>query len=137
LPRSTGLCTGAAALLLGGIFLALCHRYLYRAPSARKGFTLSIAYLVLLFLAIITLFVTRTKMSVRQASMTGIGWLLAAVAFEFGFGHWIDHLSWDRLLSDYDLSRGRLLLFVWLVVGIAPAMIASLAQRHRRRAPYG
>jgi hypothetical protein len=47
----------------------------------------------------------------------GIAWLLAAVAFACGFGRFVDGLSWSRLLADYDITRGRLLLLVWATGG--------------------
>jgi hypothetical protein len=81
------------------------------------------------FLAVIAVFVKRTRPSPEEALAIGIGWLLAAVAFEFGFGHFVDGLSWTRLLSDYDISRGRLLLLVWVTVGGGPSVLARLYQR--------
>ena len=81
------------------------------------------------FLAVIALFVKRMRPSSEEALVIGIGWLLAAVAFEFGFGHFVDGLSWSRLLSDYDISRGRLLLLVWITVGGGPFVLARLHQR--------
>jgi hypothetical protein len=83
------------------------------------------------FLAVIALFDTRIRPSPEEALAIGIGWLLAAVAFEFGFGHFVDGLSWSRLLSDYDISRGRLLLLVWLTVGGGPFVLARLYQHQR------
>jgi len=66
--------------------------------------------------------------SPEQALAIGLGWLVAAIAFEFGFGHFVDGLSWSRLLSDYDLSRGRLLLLVWVTVGGGPFVFARVYQ---------
>ena len=56
-------------------------------------------------------------------------WLFSAVGFEFGFGPFVDGLSWSRLLSDYDLSRGRLVVLIWAAVGASPFMLARLNQR--------
>lgn len=81
------------------------------------------------FLAVIAPFVKRMRLSSEEALVIGIGWLLAAVGFEFGFGHFVDGLSWSRLLSDYDISRGRLLLLVWITVGGGPFVLARLYQR--------
>ena len=74
-----------------------------------------------LFVGAIGAFVVRTKPSVRHAAIVGVSWLGAAVLFEFGLGHWLDGLSWARLLADYDLRQGRLLLLVWLTVAVGPA----------------
>jgi hypothetical protein len=63
----------------------------------------------------------------------GAAWLLGAITFEFGFGHYVDGLSWTRLLSDYDLTEGRLLLLLWVVVGAGPFLLAQ----HRQRRTHG
>jgi hypothetical protein len=81
------------------------------------------------FLLVIEVFVKRMRLSPGEALTIGIGWLLGAIAFEFGFGHFVDGLSWTRLLSDYDISRGRLLLLVWLTVGGGPFVFTRL-HRH-------
>lgn len=78
------------------------------------------------FLAAIAGFVSRMRLAPGEALVVGTAWLLAAVAFEFGFGHYVDGLSWSRLLSDYDLTRGRLLLLVWVTVGGGPFVLARV-----------
>jgi hypothetical protein len=88
------------------------------------------------FLAVIWMFVARMRPSSSEALAIGAGWVLCAIAFEFGFGHYVDGLSWNRLLSDYDLSEGRLLLLVWLAVGAGPFLLAHLHRlRQSRRHP--
>ncbi|MHA1148638.1 MAG: hypothetical protein ACTSR8_10380 [Promethearchaeota archaeon] len=52
----------------------------------------------------------------------GILWLSMTVIFEFLFGHYIIGHSWDALLSDYDLSQGR----IWLFVLITPFISSIL-----------
>jgi hypothetical protein len=79
-----------------------------------------------LFLMAITLFVRRARPSIREARCVGAWWTLFAVGFEFGLGRYVDGLSWSRLLADYDLSRGRLLSFVWLTVALGPAMLTRV-----------
>ena len=76
-----------------------------------------------LFLMAITVFVQRVRPSTREALYVGAWWTVLAVGFEFGFGRYVDGLPWSRLLSDYDLSRGRLLSFVWLTVALGPATL--------------
>lgn len=79
-----------------------------------------------LFLMAITLFVRRARPSTREALCVGAWWTLLAVGFEFGFGRYVDGLPWSRLLSDYDLSRGRLLSLVWLTVALGPAALTAV-----------
>jgi hypothetical protein len=69
------------------------------------------------------------RLSSREASVLGVVWLLGAIVFEFGFGHYVDGLSWSRLLSDYDLTRGRLLLLIWVTVGAGPFVAARVSHR--------
>lgn len=94
-----------------------------------RGHQVETLFVCAAFLAVIALFVKRMQPSPEEALAIGIGWLVAAVAFEFGFGHFVDGLSWSRLLSDYDISRGRLLLLVWITVAGGPFVLARLHQR--------
>ena len=56
--------------------------------------------------------------SARHAWVVGVAWLLMTVAFEFGFGHFIAGHSWGRLLTDYNLTQGRVwsLFLFWVLV---------------------
>ena len=87
-----------------------------------------------IFLAVIAVFIRRTRPSAQEARSIGVWWVLVAIAFEFGFGHYLDGLSWSRLLADYDLSRGRLLLLVWLTVGVGPLVLARVLTSGRSMA---
>ena len=78
------------------------------------------------FLAAIAGFVRRMRVQADEALVIGVGWLLGAVAFEFGFGHYVDGLSWSRLVADYDVTRGRLLLLLWLALGAGPFVLAHI-----------
>lgn len=54
--------------------------------------------------------------------LLGVGaiWLALTLAFEFGFGRYVSGLSWEALLADYDLRRGRLWPLVLLTTFAAP-----------------
>lgn len=56
--------------------------------------------------------------SSAEAWLIGTCWLLATIAFEFGFGHFVAGHTWKKLLADYNLARGRIwLLFLgWILV---------------------
>ena len=95
-------------------------------PRAHQVGTLIVCAM---FLAIILAFIRRTRPSRQEALSVGMWWLLVAIGFEFGFGHYVDGLSWSRLLADYDLSRGRLLLLLWLTVGAGPALLTRALGR--------
>jgi hypothetical protein len=50
----------------------------------------------------------------------GLLWLVLTLAFEFLFGHYVAGASFDTLLADYDLLRGRLWPLVLLSTAAAP-----------------
>jgi hypothetical protein len=55
-----------------------------------------------------------------QAWVIGACWLLATIAFEFGFGHFVAGHSWSKLLADYNVFNGRLWLLVLVWITIMP-----------------
>lgn len=59
--------------------------------------------------------------STRQALRIGAGWLLLTLAFEFGFGRTVAKESWEELVSDYPLAKGRTwpLVLAWITLGLA------------------
>ena len=63
--------------------------------------------------------------SSTQAVFIGIIWMIMTLVFEFGFGR-LRGNSWQALLKDYNLSAGRIWIFipVWLV--IAPYIFYKL-----------
>ena len=67
--------------------------------------------------------------STRVALQVGAAWLVLTIAFEFGFGRGVAHTSWEELLADYDLRRGRLwpLVLAWIALG--PAALRAAHER--------
>jgi len=64
--------------------------------------------------------------STRNALLAGGLWLGLTLAFEFGFGRMVARKSWDELLADYDLSRGRIWPLVLVATLTAPWLTAQL-----------
>lgn len=60
------------------------------------------------------------------AVQVGVAWTVLTLAFELGFGRFVEHLAWSTMRADYDLSRGRIWVLVpmWLLVG--PAVVRRL-----------
>jgi hypothetical protein len=58
------------------------------------------------------------------AVLIGIVWLGLTVLFEFGAGHFVFHQPWERLIADYDLTKGRIWVLVLIVTVKAPALAA-------------
>lgn len=61
-----------------------------------------------------------------EAWCLGLTWLLLTLAFEFLAGHYVFGQSWQRLLADYDLSRGRLWPLVLISTFVAPVVAVRL-----------
>jgi hypothetical protein len=68
-----------------------------------------------------------------RAHALGLGafWLLLALAFEFGVFHFIVGVPWSRLLEDYNLARGNLLVLLWLTVLLGPVVCFAVRARSR------
>jgi len=60
----------------------------------------------------------------RDGVRIGLLWLALTVAFEFGFGHYVFGAPWEKLLADYDITRGRIWVVVLAVVALAPLLAA-------------
>jgi hypothetical protein len=65
--------------------------------------------------------------SAREALLIGVEWVVVTLAFEFLAGHYLFGNSWDRLLADYNVLRGRIWPLVPLTVLLAPLMGYRLA----------
>jgi hypothetical protein len=55
-----------------------------------------------------------------QASFVGLMWAVFTVSFEFLAGHYLFGNSWERLLADYNIWRGRIWALVPIVLYLAP-----------------
>jgi hypothetical protein len=65
-------------------------------------------------------------LSPAEAWQLGILWLGLTLAFEFLVGHYVMAQSWDRLLGDYNVARGRLWVLVLLTTMSAPPLLARV-----------
>jgi hypothetical protein len=58
-----------------------------------------------------------------------VAWLCATVAFEFSFGRFVSGLSWQALLADYNLLRGRLWSLILISVCLGPWLLGTVRAR--------
>jgi hypothetical protein len=65
----------------------------------------------------------------RTLALIGGAWMLGTIAFEFGFGHFIDGQSWSKLLADYNIFKGHLWSLVLLMLAAAPTLVKRLVSR--------
>jgi apolipoprotein N-acyltransferase len=66
------------------------------------------------------------------AFAVGGSWTLLTLGFEFGFGHYVQHMPWEALLADYDLTSGRVWVLVPIATLVMPALVRALQARHGR-----
>ncbi len=55
----------------------------------------------------------------QAALLIGIIWLILTLLFEFGFGLYRGN-SWDQMLTEYNILKGRLWILIPVWVAIAP-----------------
>jgi len=65
----------------------------------------------------------------------GVLWLVLSLSFEFSLGRFAFGYSWERMLADYDIRRGGLLLFGMLLLTLAPWISLTLRSRTQSRFP--
>lgn len=64
--------------------------------------------------------------SAARLLAAGALWLCLTMFFEFGLGLFVLGYSWERVASDYDLSRGGLMPFGLTFLALAPLIAAWL-----------
>lgn len=62
----------------------------------------------------------------------GLLWLMLTLLFEFVLGRKVLHLSWQRLLSDYDPRKGGLQPIGLLIMTLAPLLMERLKSKQQR-----
>lgn len=95
---------------------------------ARQISTLSLLILFAIYMG--ALFKFWPLASARLALAVGIAWLALTLAFEFGLGYFVSHLTWRRMLAEYDLASGQLWILVSIWVAVAPYVFHTLRERH-------
>lgn len=72
--------------------------------------------------------------TVKQSALVGVLWLCLTLAFEFGFGRYIQHKPWPELLAAYTFNGGNLWPVVLLVTLLAPywATLVHAKSRHAK-----
>ena len=63
-----------------------------------------------------------------QLFLAGLIWVVLTIAFEISLGRLLG-FSWERILSDYDISNGGLMLLGLLFLMFAPLIAAKLREK--------
>ena len=112
-----------AMVLLGWVRERFVRRWLGE-PTARQAGT-ALAMIVVLGITTWLIGWVGADEPAEQLAV-GLLWVTLTVGFEFAMGRCILKLSWDRLLEDYNLRRGRLWPLLLLVTLLAPILAAWL-----------
>ena len=130
---------GAAAL---GVANGVSREVLYAdAVGDEAGHLISTGTLLALLGGYMSLLQRRWPLSNRREALSvGAAWAVMTVAFEFGFGHWVDGDSWSALLENYDVTAGKIWVLVPIAMAGGPELVRRLAHsehpgiRHARTA---
>ena len=68
----------------------------------------------------------------RAALAMGALWVCLTLAFELALGR-LTGLGWDRILADYDLSRGGLMPLGLIAMGLTPWVVRRLQTARAQR----
>lgn len=110
--------------IVNGLFR---EKFLASRFNELQAHQLSTASMIILFgVYVWVLIKTWFPTSAKQALMIGLIWLVLTVIFEFLFGHYVAGHSWDKLLGDYHLVKGRVWVLVLIWVCIAPYVMYQL-----------
>jgi len=104
-------------------------RQLFLAPLVGDFPARRIAFFVgLLLIFAITHFFIRwiAAPTIKSLFALGLMWTLLTALFEFGLGIFVMKYSWERMLEDYDISRGGLMGFGLLFMWFAPFLADNL-----------
>ena len=92
-----------------------------------KGHWISTLLLSALLLLVTWLFLPWIgPRTAHDAWIIGGVWLGLTLTFELLAGHYVFHNSWNILLTDYDLLRGRIWLLVLAVTLLAPLVVGRM-----------
>jgi hypothetical protein len=120
------------AAWLGGTVLAIANGVARETLYAGRvgdlaAHQISTATFVALFAAYFAALERRWPIATtRRAVEIGATWVLLTVAFELGFGHWVDGRSWSELTANYDVRTGHVFVLVLVWVGVGPAVVRAL-----------
>jgi uncharacterized membrane protein YhaH (DUF805 family) len=68
----------------------------------------------------------------RTLWLIGALWVVMTIAFEFGFGHYVDGAPWNELLADYNLFAGHIWGLFLLGIFVTPYLVHALVPWSRR-----
>ena len=97
-----------------------------RLGERPAGLISTIILSAIVALAALALVLIAGDHATSQWLAVGIMWTLLTIAFEFGFGHYVQGDSWGTLFAAYDVTRGSPWPLVPLTELAAPTLLGGL-----------
>ena len=121
----------AAAMSANGVFREeVLTRLLTRRQADFASAGLGIAIILGVTRWLILPATTGRTLTARRVAAA---WISLTLAFEFVFGHWVDHKPWSELFANYAVWRGRLWPFVLTSLVAAPFLWMRRSDAHAKR----
>ncbi|MBS3801709.1 MAG: hypothetical protein KGY65_03060 [Candidatus Thermoplasmatota archaeon] len=64
----------------------------------------------------------------QEAIMMGTIWVIMTICFEFLAGHYAFGNSWDHLIADYNILKGRIWMFIPITTFVSPYLANKIIQ---------
>lgn len=64
----------------------------------------------------------------QQAILMGSIWVIMTICFEFLAGHYAFGNSWDHLIADYNILKGRIWMFIPITTFVSPYLANKIVQ---------
>ena len=126
--------TYTAVDLLYGIL-----RQLFVAPALGEynGHIINVAVLIGLIVGLTYLFVNSVRIQYYKKTdflFIGMSWLVLSISAKFGYSRYFGESSWEQLIIEIDISKGRLRALVLLAELIVPFIFGAVRlNRHYKR----
>jgi hypothetical protein len=122
-------------LIISAEFVHGVLRTLFLAPLAgdfqARQISVFIGSIIILAIAYFSIRWIRADNNLSLVTV-GFVWLILTLLFEVGLGRFVFGFSWERILSDYDISKGGLLLFGLIILTLSPLIVYKLRGLPRR-----
>lgn len=127
MPYAAILVTWCVMLVVAVVSGGLREKHLAPKLGEHRAKLVATPLACLIFFGIIFCFVNVNGMQdAGELWATGLMWLVLTVAFEFLFGRYVLKESWETLLADYNIFKGRLWPVVLLTVLAGPYIAAKI-----------
>ena len=68
------------------------------------------------------------NLTTQEAILMGTIWVIMTICFEFLAGHYAFGNSWDHLIADYNILKGRIWIFIPITTFVSPYLANKLVQ---------